>query len=200
MQAYVWLLEAEPSKHPVIIINSWMGISGPLEIVGAFRGTRRCGPYGDSHLCQIALRVFRTSCYVFIYSTTFAFCQGCVLPLSQCFCIVIRPRTQGSKRKCRVGQFVEERKKKAGPFASQEGADWARRAVPLQDVGIDGSIGGLRLTGHDAFEAQARESCPYIVRLLDWATGGMKPDCTLGLVDQTVVDGVESEFEAVGNT
>jgi hypothetical protein len=137
MQAYVRFLEAEPSKHPVVIINSWMGISGPLEIVGAFRGSRRCGPYGGSDFGQIGLRLFWASCYVFIYSTSFAFCQGCVLPLSQCFCIVIRPRTQGSKRKCRVGQFVEERKKKAGPFASQEGEDWARRAVPLQDVGID---------------------------------------------------------------
>ena len=82
MQAYVWFLVAEPGKHPIIIINSCMGISGPLEIVGAFRGTRRGSPYGSSDLRQIALRLFWTPCYIFIYSTTFAFCQGCVLPLS----------------------------------------------------------------------------------------------------------------------
>ncbi len=82
MQACVRFLEAEPSKHPVIIINSWRGISGPLEIIGALCGTRRGGPYGGSDLRQIGLRLFWTSCYVFIYSTTFAFCQGWVLPLS----------------------------------------------------------------------------------------------------------------------
>ena len=56
-----------------------MGISGHLEIVGAFGGARRCRPYGRSNLRQIALRFFRTSCYVFIYFTTLAFCHGCVL-------------------------------------------------------------------------------------------------------------------------
>ena len=82
MQAYMRLLEAEPGKHPVVIINSRIGISGPLEIIGAFGGTRHCRPYGRSDLRQIALRLFRTSCYVFIHSTTFAFCHRCVLPLS----------------------------------------------------------------------------------------------------------------------
>ena len=85
MQAYVWFLEAEPRKHPVIIFNSWIGIPGHSEIIGAFRGPRRSRPYGRSDLRQIALRLFRTSCYVFIRSTTFAFCHGCVLPLSQRF-------------------------------------------------------------------------------------------------------------------
>ena len=82
MQAQVWFLEAEPGKHPVIKINSWIRISGHLEIIGAFSGTRRCRPYGRSDLRQIALHLFGTSCYVFIYSTTFAFGHGCVLPVS----------------------------------------------------------------------------------------------------------------------
>ena len=76
MQAYVWFLEAEPDKHPVIIINSRVRISGHLEIVGAFGGARRCRPYSRPDLGQIALRLFWTSCYVFIYPTTFAFCHG----------------------------------------------------------------------------------------------------------------------------
>ncbi len=82
MQAYVWFLEAEPCKHPVII-KSWIGISGHLEIIGAFSGTRRCRPYGPSDLRQIALRLFWTSCYVFIYFillrfVTVAFSPCCV--------------------------------------------------------------------------------------------------------------------------
>jgi len=81
MQAYVWFLKAEPGEHTIIIINTWIGISGPLEIIGAFSGTRRCRPNGRSDLCQIDLRLFWTSCYVFIYPTTFVFCQGRVLPL-----------------------------------------------------------------------------------------------------------------------
>ena len=80
MQAYVWFLEAEPNKHPVII-KSWIGISGPLEIIGAFSGARRCRPYGRSDPRQIALRLFWTSCYVLIYFTSLAFCHGCVFPL-----------------------------------------------------------------------------------------------------------------------
>ena len=84
MQAHVWFLEAEPSKHPVII-KSWIGISGPLEIIGAFSGTGSCRPNSRSDLREVALRLFRTSCYVFNDSTTFAFCHGCVLPLSPCF-------------------------------------------------------------------------------------------------------------------
>jgi len=81
MQAYVWFLEAEPGKHPVIKINSWIGISRHSEIVGAFGGTRRSRPYRRSELRQIALDLFWTSCDVFIYSTTFAFSHSCVLPL-----------------------------------------------------------------------------------------------------------------------
>jgi len=73
MQAYMWFLEAEPGKHPVIIINSWIGISGHLEIIGAFNGTRRGRLYGRSGLRQIALRLFWTSCCVFIYFTTLRF-------------------------------------------------------------------------------------------------------------------------------
>ncbi len=88
MYAYVWFLEAEPRKHSVII-KSCIGISGHLEIIGAFSGARRCRPYGRSDLRQIALRLFWTSCYVFIYFTTFAFCHGCLLPLSWRFIIVI---------------------------------------------------------------------------------------------------------------
>jgi len=79
MQAQVWFLEAEPGKHPVIKINSWIRISGHLEIIGAFSGTGRCRAYGRSELREIALRLLRTSCYVFFYSSTFAFCHGCVL-------------------------------------------------------------------------------------------------------------------------
>ncbi len=82
MQAYVWFLEAEPSKHPVVIINSWIGIPGHLEVIGAFSGSGRYRPYGRSDLCQTALRLFRASCYVFIYLTTVVFCHGCVLPCS----------------------------------------------------------------------------------------------------------------------
>src|ERR1700691_6598258 len=89
MQAQAWFLEAEPGKHPVIKINSWIRISGHLEIIGAFSGTRRCRAYGRSELREIALRLFWTSCYVFTYSTTFAFCHGCVLHLSEYFFIVI---------------------------------------------------------------------------------------------------------------
>jgi len=85
MQAHMRFLEAEPGKHSVVIINSWMGISGPLEIIGALSGTRHCRPYGRSDLRQIALRLFWTTCYVFIYSTTLAFCHACVLLLSYCF-------------------------------------------------------------------------------------------------------------------
>ena len=81
MQANVRFREAEPRKHPVII-KSWIGISGHLEIIGALSGARRCRPYGRPDLRQIALRLFRTSCYVFIYFTIFAFCQGGVLSLS----------------------------------------------------------------------------------------------------------------------
>jgi len=84
MYAEVWFLEAEPNKHPVII-KSWIGIPGHFEIIGAFRGTRRCRSYGRSDLRQIASRLFWTSCNVFIYFTIFAFCFGCVLPLSWCF-------------------------------------------------------------------------------------------------------------------
>ena len=69
----MWFLEAEPGKHPVIIINPRMAISGHLEIIGAFSGARHCRSYGRSLLRQIALCLFKTSCYVFIYSTTFAF-------------------------------------------------------------------------------------------------------------------------------
>ncbi|GEM_PF-5925035 len=79
MQAQVWFLEAEPGKHPVIKINSWIRISGHLEIIGAFSGTGRCRAYGRSEFREIALRLLRTSCYVFFYSSTFAFCHGCVL-------------------------------------------------------------------------------------------------------------------------
>ncbi len=82
MQAYVRFLEAEPGKHPVVIINFWVGISGPLEIIGAFSGTRRCRPYGGSDLRQIASRLFWTSCYVFIYFAIFTFCHGRVFPAS----------------------------------------------------------------------------------------------------------------------
>ena len=82
MQAYVWLLEAEPGKHPVIIINRRIGISGPLEIVGAFRGARHCRPYRRSDLRQIPSRLFRTSCDVFIHSTAFALRHVRVLPSS----------------------------------------------------------------------------------------------------------------------
>ena len=66
MQAHVRFLEAEPSKHPVIV-KSWIGISGPLEIVGAFSGARRCRPNCRSDLRQIALRLFWTSS---MYSST----------------------------------------------------------------------------------------------------------------------------------
>jgi len=83
MQAYVCFLEAEPDKHPVVIINCWIGKSGHAEIVGAFTCAGRGGAYGRSDLRQIALRLFRTSCYVFIYSTSFAFCHGGVLSLSR---------------------------------------------------------------------------------------------------------------------
>ena len=81
MQANVRFLEAEPRKHPVII-ESRIGVSGHLEIIDAFSGTRRCRPYGRPDFRQIALRLFRTSCYVFICFTIFAFCQGGVLSLS----------------------------------------------------------------------------------------------------------------------
>jgi hypothetical protein len=80
MQAHVWFLEAEPGKHPVITINSWMGISGHLEIIGAFNGIRHCRLYGCSDFREIALHLFRTSCYVFIYFTLVSFCHGRVLP------------------------------------------------------------------------------------------------------------------------
>jgi hypothetical protein len=76
----VWFLEAEPHKHPVII-KSWIGISGPLEIIGAFRGARRCRPYGRSDLRQVASRLFWTSCYVFIYFAIFSFFHGRVSAL-----------------------------------------------------------------------------------------------------------------------
>ena len=81
VQAYVRFLEAEPNKHPVII-KSWIGISGHLEIIGAFSGTRRCHTYGRSDLRQIALRLFWTSCDIFIYFIIFALCQSCILPAS----------------------------------------------------------------------------------------------------------------------
>src|SRR5271155_5510197 len=75
MQAYVWLLEAEPGEHSVVIINFWIGISGHLEIVGAFRGAGGSCAYGRSELLQIFLRLFWTSDYVFVYCRTFAFCH-----------------------------------------------------------------------------------------------------------------------------
>ncbi len=78
MYAHVWFLEAEPDKHPVII-KSRIGISGPLEIIGAFNGARRCRPYGRSDLRQIAMRLFGTPCYVFIHFTSLGFCHGCDL-------------------------------------------------------------------------------------------------------------------------
>jgi len=84
MQAYVWFLEAEPGKHPVIKLNSWIRISGHSVIVGAFSGTRRNRAYGRSDPRQIALRLFWTSCDVFIHPATFAFCHGCVLPKPKC--------------------------------------------------------------------------------------------------------------------
>jgi len=76
MQAYVWFLEAEPSEHPVIIINSGIGIPGHLEIIGAFGGTRRRHPYGRSDLPQIALRLFWTPGYIFIHFTIFPLSHG----------------------------------------------------------------------------------------------------------------------------
>jgi hypothetical protein len=85
MQAYEGFLEAEPGKHPIVIVNSWLVISGHSEIISAFSGARRSRPYGRSDLCQIALHLFRASCDVFIYSTAFASCHGCVLSMSQCF-------------------------------------------------------------------------------------------------------------------
>lgn len=60
MEADVWLFEAEPNKHPVIV-KSWVGISRHLEIIGAFSGTRRCRPYGRSDLRHFAVRLFWTS-------------------------------------------------------------------------------------------------------------------------------------------
>ena len=98
MYAYVWFLEAEPDKHPVII-KSRIGISGHLEIIGAFSGARRCRPYRGSHLRQIALRFFWARCYVCVYFTGFAFCHGCILPLLFFFIaveIVISPATLGT--------------------------------------------------------------------------------------------------------
>jgi len=93
----VWFLEAEPGKHPVIIINCWIGISGHLEIIGAFSGARRCRSYGRSDLREIALRLFWTSCYVFIYFTTVG-CVGLILfpiwAFSSRIVIFLLPSTQ----------------------------------------------------------------------------------------------------------
>src|SRR5271156_2617156 len=83
MQAYVRLLEAEPGKHPIVILNSWIGISGHSEIIGAFGGGRRSRPYGRSDLRQIAPRLFRATCYVFIHATTLALCHSCVRSFHQ---------------------------------------------------------------------------------------------------------------------
>ena len=80
MQPYVRFLEAEPSKHSVIKFKPWIRISRHLKIVSAFNGTRHSRPYSRSDLRQIATHLFRTTCNIFIYSTTFAFCHGCVLP------------------------------------------------------------------------------------------------------------------------
>jgi len=81
MQTYVWFLEAEPGKHP-IVIKSRIRIPGHLEIIGAFSGARRRRSYRGSHPRQIALRLSRTFCYVFVHFTSCAFCHGCILPLS----------------------------------------------------------------------------------------------------------------------
>ena len=81
MQAHVWFLEAEPRKHSVIV-KSWIGISGPVEIVGAFCRARRCRPNRGSDLRQIVLGLLWTFCEVFRDSTTFGSCHGSLLPSS----------------------------------------------------------------------------------------------------------------------
>jgi len=72
-----------------------------------------------------------------------------------------------------VGHLVNEQKKRRALSRCGKGQTGHGVPCPYKTLG---SIGGWRLTGHD-------ESCPYTVRILDWATGGMKPECTLGLVD-----------------
>ena len=85
MQAYVWFLEAEPGEHPVVIINSWIGIAGHSKVVGAFSGAWRGRSYGRSDFREIPLRLFRTSCYVLVYFAAFAFCHGGVPLWALCF-------------------------------------------------------------------------------------------------------------------
>jgi hypothetical protein len=65
MQAYVRFPEAEPGKHPIIVITR-IGISGHLEVIGAFR----------------PLRLFWTSCYVFVDLARPGFCRRCILRTS----------------------------------------------------------------------------------------------------------------------
>lgn len=80
VQADVWLLEAEPGKHS-IVVKSWIGVSGHLEIIRAFNSTWCCGAYGRSDLPQILLRPFRTSCYVCVYFiSNFAFYHNRIVP------------------------------------------------------------------------------------------------------------------------
>ena len=54
MQANVALVEAEPGEHSVKS-ESWIGISGFFEIIGAFNVTRHCRTNGGSDLREIAL-------------------------------------------------------------------------------------------------------------------------------------------------
>jgi hypothetical protein len=73
---------AESGEHSVVKIDVWIGISGHLKIIGAFRGTWGGRLNGRSELRQIGLRLFWASRYVFIYSTTFAFRHGCSMSLN----------------------------------------------------------------------------------------------------------------------
>jgi hypothetical protein len=81
MQTYVRFPETEPGKHPIIVIAG-IGISGHLEVIGAFRRTRRSRPYRGSYLRQISLRFFLTSCYVFVDLARPGFCRHCILRMS----------------------------------------------------------------------------------------------------------------------
>ena len=87
MQAYMGFLEAEPGKHPVII-KSWIGISWPVEIIGAFSGTWGSRLYRGPDLYQTAVCLFWTFCDVFVYFNRLAFRHGCVSPVV-CFWIAI---------------------------------------------------------------------------------------------------------------
>src|ERR1700733_10876790 len=74
MQAHERFFEAEPDKHPVIV-ETGIGVSGHLEVIGALCRPRRDGLYRSSHLCQIVLRLFWTAGYVFVYFTRPGLCR-----------------------------------------------------------------------------------------------------------------------------